>query len=112
MSNPVNCEALLHDLITKLNPDAAKALSVDIQFIFSGLDPEDWYLSIRNGQCTLHKGIVNFANLTIRVDKNVWHAIQSGRTSWAEAMMQRKFIATGNMPLLARLPQIFGIGQS
>jgi len=111
MSDPINCEALLRDLTTKLNPDAAKGLSVDIQFIFSGPDPEDWHLSIRNGQCTLHKGIVNFANLTIRVDKDVWQAIQIGRTSWTEAMMQRKFIATGNMPLLARLPQIFGLGQ-
>ncbi len=100
-------EVLLRELSKTLNPDAAQGLNVYIQFLFSGAESDAWYLYIQNGQCNLYKGALNFAHLTIRVDVNVWQEIQNGKISFTEAMMKRKFLATGNFTLLARFPQLF-----
>ncbi len=100
-------ESLLNDLIARFDPNAAQGLNAEIQFLFHGTDSAAYYLRIANGKCTLHQGELDFARLTIRVDVEVWRAIQQGEIAWAEAMMQRKFTATGNFPLLARLPQLF-----
>lgn len=110
MNAAVSCEETLCNLVSTFDAGAAGGLSAEIQFIFSGSETGAYYLQIANGKCTLHKGEVNFARLTIRVDADVWRKIQSGEISWTDAMMQRRFTATGNFPLLARLPQIFKIG--
>ncbi len=103
-------ETLLNDLIQRFNPDAAPDLTADIQFLFSGRESAAYYVRMADGKCTLHKGELDFARLTIRVDIEIWRAIQQGEIAWADAMMQRKFTATGNFPLLARLPQLFRLG--
>jgi putative sterol carrier protein len=107
MSETSLSESLLRELSNMLNPDAAQGLNAYIQFFFGGSESDAWYLYIHNGQCTLYKGALNFAHLTIRVDVNVWQEIQNGKISFTEAMMQRKFLATGNFTLLARFPQFF-----
>lgn len=98
---------LLQDLVQSFDPTAATGLTADIQFIFTGSEKGVYYLRIANGKCSLHAGELDFARLTIRVDIDTWRQIQNGQIGWGEALMQRKFLATGNFPLLARLPELF-----
>ncbi|MCS7010361.1 MAG: SCP2 sterol-binding domain-containing protein [Anaerolineales bacterium] len=100
---------LLQTLVESFHPAAAAGLVAEIQFLFSGVEKGAYYLKIENGKCTLHTGEIDFARLTIRVDLNVWEEIQTGKIRWSDALMQRKFLATGNFPLLARLPDLFTI---
>lgn len=110
MNENPTCEEILQELAQSINPEAARGLNVDIQFVFSGAQSGMYYLHLADGKCSVHKGELGFARLTIRTDVNDWINLQTGKTNWTEAMMQRKFMATGNFPLLARLPQIFKIG--
>ena len=110
MTAPVSCKDLLIELSKTLNADAARGVDADIQFQYSGSETGNYYFHVANGKCTFNTGELGFARLTIRVDADVWRDIQNGKTSWNEAMMQRKFLVTGNFPLLARLPQLFKIG--
>ena len=107
MTEPASCKELLIELSKTLNAENARGLNADILFVFSGSEKGEYYLHLENGKCTLHTGSLDYARLTIRVDADVWRDIQGGKIPWSEAMMQRKFIATGNFPLLARLPQLF-----
>ncbi|HNK63877.1 MAG TPA: SCP2 sterol-binding domain-containing protein [Anaerolineales bacterium] len=110
MSSTPTCEEILNELAKTFNPDAARGLNVDVQFIFSGAQSGTFSLHLADGKCTVNKGELDYARLTIRVDVNDWLDLQNGKFNWTEAMMQRKFMATGNFPLLAKLPQIFKIG--
>lgn len=110
MSIPQTCEEVLNELAKSFNPSAASGLNVDVVFVFSGTQSGTYYLHIANGKCSVHKGELDYARLTIRVDFNDWLDLQNGKINWTDAMMQRKFMATGNFPLLAKLPKIFKIG--
>lgn len=110
MSNPQTCVEVLTELAKTFNPSAAAGLNVDVQFVFSGSQSGTYYLHIADGKCSVHEGELGYARLTIRVDFDDWLALQTGNMSWTDAMMARTFMATGNFPLLAKLPQIFKIG--
>ncbi len=110
MNAQPSCETLLQQLAQTFNREAAGELQAVIQFIFTGEESASCTLTIGGGKCIVQKGEADFPRLTIRVDAGVWREIMSGQLSWSEAMMQRKFVATGNFPLLARLPQLFKIG--
>jgi putative sterol carrier protein len=110
MNVTASCESFLLELAKTLDPNASRGLEADIQFVFSGTEESTYYLHIADGKCTLQKGESQYPRLTIRVNAETWQEIQSGKIPWTKAMMERKFLATGNFPLLARLPQLFKIG--
>lgn len=81
---------------------------IAIQFMFSGAETANHYLQIKKSKCTLHPGKNLYPKLTLKIDSEIWLAIWRGELDWTQLLMQRKFVATGDFPLLAKLPQIFG----
>lgn len=100
----------LQKMADQYNPTRAGKYKdeIAIQFMFSGSEKANHYLQIKKGKCSLHQGQNLYPKLTLKIDSELWLGIWRGELNWTEQLMQRKFIATGDFPLLAKLPEIFG----
>ena len=103
---------LLRGMAVSFNSQAAGDLKATIQFIVTGRQTGDWFLSIENGKCACHEGKANSSNVTIKTPSEVWLAIANGEMDGQQAFMEGKYTATGDMSLLMRMRSLFGAKQS
>jgi multimeric flavodoxin WrbA/putative sterol carrier protein len=101
---------LLGGMAVRWRREMARDLEAAIQFEVSGKQPGQWYLDIREGTCTLKDGKVNHPTLTIRTPSEVWAAIALGRMEGAQAFMEKKYTAEGDLSLLMQFKTLFGQG--
>lgn len=110
MSNPLMewCIQSIQNLANQFDPSALRGDDIEIQFMFNDQgQKKGCYLHLLKGKCTFHDGEALFPKLTLKIDCSVWKSILDGELSWEKALMERRFVATGNFPLLAQVPKIF-----
>jgi multimeric flavodoxin WrbA/putative sterol carrier protein len=103
---------LLRGMAVSFNSQAAGDLKATIQFIVTGRQTGDWFLSIENGKCACHEGKANSSNVTIKTPSEIWLAIANGEMDGQQAFMEGKYTATGDMSLLMRMRSLFGANKS
>ncbi|HIQ05793.1 MAG TPA: beta-galactosidase [Anaerolineae bacterium] len=89
------------------NPDAAKGVDAVVMFDFSGQEPGQWHLIIRDQTCTVHEGGVESPTVTLRAKSEDWLKLSRGELDPMTAFMFGKIKFRGDMGLLMRFQQMF-----
>jgi putative sterol carrier protein len=87
----------------------AKAAGVDatIQLKLTGSQPGEWFITIKDQQCTFNPGMANAARLTVSADSGDFIKIFTGQLDGMQAFMQGKIRIVGDMSLALKLLGLF-----
>ena len=88
-------------------PDAAEGLDCVMQFNFSGDEPGQWYVVIKDKTCTTSEGTADGPSATIDSPSEVWLKIARKELDGAAAFMSGQFKASGDLGLLMRMGSLF-----
>jgi len=89
------------------NADAAAGL--DLVFQFNIEDDQNYYLAIKDSQCTLANGDHNDPSVTLIMNSDTLKGIVSGETNGMQAFMAGQLRAEGDMMLATKLGELFSI---
>ncbi len=107
-TNLEKCIQSVQRLGRAFDPKAVRGDDIEIQFVFDDEGKKGaCYLHILRGSCAFRDGEALFPKVTVKSACDVWLSILAGELSWEKALMERRFIATGNFPLIAQFPKIF-----
>jgi len=105
---PDSMEKLIEGMPQVFDPEAAKDLEAEIQFLISGDEGGQWVLSISGSQCEVRQGRTEAPSLTIESPGEVWLKIARGEIDRPKALMEGLYKVRGDMRLLSHLPLLFG----
>ncbi len=88
---------------------AEKAAGVEatIQLKLTGSDPGQWFLVIKDSQCTVSQGNAGPARLTVSADSADFIKIFTGQMDGMQAFMQGKIRIAGDTGMALKLLQLF-----
>jgi putative sterol carrier protein len=90
-----------------LIPEKAAGIDATIQLKLTSAQAADWVATIKDGKCTLARGTVAAANLTVSADSGDFIKIFSGQLDGMQAFMQGKLKVAGDMGLAMKLVSLF-----
>lgn len=96
---------VIETMQTRFNPNAAAGL--DLVFQFNIEDAENYYLSIKDGTCSLTEGDAAAPNISLIMDSATLKAIIKGEIGGMEAFMTGKLRTEGDMMLALKLGDLF-----
>ncbi|MDI6756207.1 MAG: NAD(P)H-dependent oxidoreductase [Thermodesulfobacteriota bacterium] len=99
---------LLGGMAVSFRGEAAGDLRAMIQFDVTGRQAGQWYFEIADGYCAFGEGKLDHPTLIIHTPSEVWVAISKGELDGAQAFMEKKYSAEGDLSLLLRLNSLFG----
>jgi len=103
----LNIRQTIEGMTLTFNPSAAEGLQAVIQFIVSGKEPGEYYLRIKNRDCSFHRGKMLNPTLTIVTPSEVWKKISLGELDGQEALFKELYKAEGDINLLMKLNSLF-----
>jgi len=106
---PATLKEILFAMPDYTNKDAIKNVNKTIQFNFSGEEPGQYYLVVRDGVATMNDGTAPTADVTIDTPSDVWKSISAGDMNGAVAFMTGKFKASGDITILMAMQNWFEI---
>jgi len=90
-----------------LNRKKAEGIDAVIQFILSGEEPANGYLTIKNRTCTYSEGIHDQPTMTIKSPSRVWLDITNGELAGDRALISGMYTVEGDAALLLKLDELF-----
>jgi len=90
-----------------LNADAAKGMSSVIQFNLSGDGGGSYYVSIKDGACTVTEGTHASPNMTMTMAAQDYVDMISGKLNGQMAFMSGKLKIAGDMGLAMKMQSLF-----
>jgi epoxyqueuosine reductase QueG len=83
---------------TKLlfNPEQAKSLKMALNFVFTGKEETEAAISISDGSVSVEEGLLEKADLNVRVDSEAWIKIVNEEMSPLRALITGKMKVKGN----------------
>ena len=90
-----------------LIPGKAAGIDAAIQLALTGAQAANWFITIKDGQCTVDQGIAPAAKLTVSADSTDFIKIFSGQMDGMQAFMQGKLKVSGDMGLAMKLMGMF-----
>ena len=101
------------DLMSKMPkaflPEKAPGLDAVIQFKFSGVEPGDWFATIKNDKCTVEPGMHPTPKMTLSADSADYVKIFTGELDGMQAFMAGKLKLAGDLNLAMKLMTMFKI---
>lgn len=97
----------LDDLKTKFLPEKAEDVSITYQFVITDGNEGNYYLIIKNGECTVGEGTADSPTVTITVGEQLWLDIASGKEDGTLAYFEKKFTVDGDPTLVQKLQIYF-----
>jgi putative sterol carrier protein len=101
----------LSDFINRMSaafiPEKAAGIDATIQIKLSGAQPGEYFITIKDSQCSVKPGIADSPKLTAAADGGDLIKIFSGQLDGMQAFMQGKIRITGDMSLALKLLQLF-----
>lgn len=94
-------------LQTAFRPERAGGVNKTIQFHFTGDEPGDWNLTIRDGALTYAQGTADSPNTTVTVASQDWLAILRGTLNPMTAVLGGKLKIAGDMALMMQFQTWF-----
>jgi putative sterol carrier protein len=88
-------------------PEKAAGVDATIQLKLNGSQPGEWFITIKDNQCTFNPGKANAARLTVSADSDNFIKIFTGQLDGMQAFMQGKIRITGDMSLALKLLGLF-----
>jgi putative sterol carrier protein len=90
-------------------PEKAAGVDAVIQFKFCGEQAGDWFATIKDGKCSVEKGLAPSPRLTLAADGTDAVKVLTGEMDGMQAFMQGKLRLTGDMSLAMKLLGLFKI---
>jgi putative sterol carrier protein len=90
-------------------PEKAAGIDATIQLKLTGAQPGEWFMTIKDNQCTVNQGMAKDAKLTVTADGGDLVKIFSGQLDGMQAFMQGKLRIAGDMSLALRLLNLFKV---
>lgn len=90
-----------------LNKELAKDLDIVMQFLLTGEEPTEGYLTIENSICTYTSGIHPSPNTTIKADSKLWLGISNNEISGTKAYINKEYEVEGDMTVLMKFSSLF-----
>ena len=94
-------------LETAFRADRATGVDKTVQFHFTGDEPGDWNLTVRNGTLSYAQGEADSANTTVTVASQDWLAILRGTLNPMTAVLGGKLKIAGDMALMMQFQTWF-----
>jgi len=88
-------------------PEKAAGLDTSIQINITGDHAGEWYLVIKDQQCTVHEGMAPDARLQVSANSDDLMNIFTGKLDGMQAFMQGKIKVAGDMSLAMKLLGLF-----
>jgi putative sterol carrier protein len=88
-------------------PEKAAGVEGTIQLKLTGTQPGEWFIIIKDNQCTYNQGTVDAPRLTVAADFADFIKIFTGQLDGMQAFMQGRIRITGDMGLALKLLQLF-----
>jgi putative sterol carrier protein len=99
--------AIAQNMQAKFNASAAKGL--DLIFGFTIEDADNFYLTVKDGTCSMTLGESADANVTLIMSADTLNGITSGETDGMQAFMGGKLRTEGDMMLAMKLSELFPV---
>jgi putative sterol carrier protein len=90
-------------------PEKAAGIEAIIQLKLTGAQPGEWFITIKDNQCTFSQGMADAPRLTVSADSSDFIRIFSGQLDGMQAFMQGKIRIAGDMGLALKLLNLFKI---
>ncbi len=90
-----------------LNADAAKGMNSTIQFNLSGDGGGNYYVSIKDGACTVSEGSAPSPNMTMTMAASDYVDMIAGKLNGQMAFMSGKLKIAGDMGLAMKMQTLF-----
>jgi putative sterol carrier protein len=104
-------DPIVSDFIARMSaafvPEKAGGIDATIQIKLTGDQPGEWFVTIKDNQCTVNQGMANAAKLTVSADKGDFIKIFTGQMDGMQAFMQGKIKIAGDMSLALKLLNLF-----
>ena len=104
---PETCKEGLMGMPTTFKADKAAGVSAVIQFKVTGPHPGDYYLEVKEGNCTATEGEHARPSVTINTPSDVWLKIMRREIDATTAFMSGQFTFTGDMGTLMQMGSWF-----
>ena len=92
---------------TQLNPDAAKGMDAVIQFKLSGDGGGNYYVTIKDGTCTVAEGESPSPKMTMTMAASDYVDMITGKLNGQMAFMSGKLKIAGDMGLAMKMQTLF-----
>ncbi len=90
-----------------LNADAAKGMNAVIQFNLTGDGGGNYYVTIKDGTCTVTEGTAPSPNMTMTMAAQDYVDMISGKLNGQMAFMSGKLKIAGDMGLAMKMQSLF-----
>lgn len=90
-------------------PEMAQGMEGVVQIKLSGDGGGEWYLTIKDSQCTVQKGVHAKPRITISASAAEFKNIVSGKSNATQAFMTGRLRVTGDLSLAMKLVNVFKI---
>jgi putative sterol carrier protein len=90
---------------SNFNPSAAAGM--DSVFQFNVTDADSYFLTIKDQNCSIDKGVNDDANITLIMDSATLSGLSDGSLDGMQAFMSGKLRVEGDMMLAMKLHELF-----
>jgi len=104
---PATCKEGLMGMPTTFKAAKAAGVSAVIQFKMTGPDPGDYYIEVKDGNCTAIEGEHASPTVTINAPSDVWLKIMRRELDATTAFMSGQFTFTGDMGTMMQMGSWF-----
>jgi putative sterol carrier protein len=94
---------------TAFNPEKAAGIDGSIQLTLTGNQPDEWFITIKDNQCTINQGMATSPNLTVSAESVNLMKIFSGELDGMQAFLQGKLRIKGDINLAMKLMNLFKV---
>ncbi len=99
------------ELMTKmpdsLIPEKAAGIDATVQFKFSGAEPGEWFITVKDKKCQVERGTFPNPKMTLAADSTDYLKIISGEMDGMQAFMLGKLKVSGDLSLATKLMGMF-----
>ncbi len=98
---------LIETMPSAFRPERARRVNAVIQFELSGEGGGDWYVTIKDGTCTVTEGVSDAAQGTIMMTASDYVALADGKLGGMKAFLTGRIKTTGDFTLLKKMETWF-----
>jgi putative sterol carrier protein len=95
---------------SKLKADRAQGMNAVFQYEITGEGGGKWYLTVKDGACTVTEGEAPSPNLTVTMTAQDWLDLVASKLNPQMAFMSGKLKLKGDMGLAMKLGSLFSLG--
>jgi putative sterol carrier protein len=98
---------LIETMPAAFRPERARRVNAVIQFELSGEGGGNWYVTIKDGTCTVTEGVSEAAQGTIMMAATDYVALAAGEIGGMKAFLTGRIKTTGDFTLLKKMETWF-----